>query len=158
MKTLAPIFLLLLTVPTFTQVRESNFDRIFNEPTIPRKKEIWRMLPRPEQVEVRRMNFQWGIERLNLNPEQLDYLARFSAALPTITRDEADEFQKEALELFDKDRGALLFGSIGPYENSCSVFINASMVNLLPGCPCSIGSKFNMSCSGSCAASTGCNR
>jgi hypothetical protein len=153
MKKLAPVLFLLIALPTFAQQRETPFQRIFNEPDIGKKRDIYRPLSKPEKVEVRRLNFQWGSESLELDAGQLAYLSRLSDKLPTITMNEAKDFENEALELFTLAEGHLLFGSIGPYA-PCDVFVKASMQPTT--CRCSIESKYNVSCSGPCFTTTLC--
>jgi hypothetical protein len=51
MKKLAPVLFLLIALPTFAQQRETPFQRIFNEPDIGKKRDIYRPLSKPEKVE-----------------------------------------------------------------------------------------------------------
>lgn len=149
------ILMLLLTVPAFSQTLDP-FWQIYEKETIAEKKEIWRELSAEARTHVRRMNFAWGVGHLQLSGAKVAYLARFSAALPGISDEDRDHFQREAEALFTVNEGSLLFGSIGPYV-PCNVFVKESrLAFLLPNCPCSIGSKFNMSCSGSCTTSSSC--
>lgn len=147
MKTLALVLLLL--APTAI-IAQDNFSVIYETPRMAEKKVLWQALSKDEQIEVRRENFAWGIQYLELSKDQSDYLDRFSNALPTITKDEAGAFETEALELFTYKEGALLFGSVGPFK-SCRKEI-VFIPNLQTSCPCSVGSSFNMSCSGECTA------
>jgi hypothetical protein len=128
----------------------STFKQMYEKERIADKKEIWNGLSKDEQTDARRINFAWGVGYLKLNEVQVDYLLRFSKALPTITRDEADLFQTEAVGLFTIETGRLLFGSIGPFIDKCGT------VNLQQqgNCRCSAGSSFNMSCD-SCPMATG---
>jgi hypothetical protein len=126
----------------------STFKQIYDKEQVSDKKAAWLALSKDERVDVRRINFAWGIGYLDLNEVQIDYLLRLSKALPGITKDEADVFQTEAVGLFTKDLGRLLFSSIGPYK-PCEQQLQQA------NCPCSVGSSFNMSCDGDCSASNG---
>ena len=164
MKRFAPIFILLFAIPIFAQPAQMEqamklfhasglnaFERMFNEQRIADKKAIWETLTKDEQIDARRTNFAWGVGFLDLDAVQVGYLARLAERLPTITKRQAQEFEQEALTIFPEDKGKLLFGSIGPYK-PCELM----KVNLQPNnCPCSVGSKFNMSCSGECTTASG---
>jgi hypothetical protein len=132
-----------------------HFKQVFEKGSIAQKKAIWRTLTKDEQVDIRRINFAWGVGYLNLNEIQIDYLLRFSKALPTVTGIKLDLFQAEAQLLFPKEVGFLLFGSIGPYEPCNSIIIGDPQP--VGNCPCSRGSSFNMSCNDECAAPNGCS-
>jgi hypothetical protein len=132
-----------------------HFKQVFEKGSIAQKKAIWRTLTKDEQVDIRRINFAWGVGYLNLNEIQIDYLLRFSKKLPTVKGIELDVFQAEAALLFPKDIGRLLFGSIGPYEPCTASIIIGDPVPV-GNCPCSIGSSFNMSCDSECSSPTGC--
>lgn len=127
------------------------FRRLYDAPTIAQKKAIWRNLLYSERIDVRRINFAWGVGYLGLNEIQTEYLLRFSKALPKITKDQLDVFQIEATTLFTKEQGTLLFGSIGPY----SACYTSGIEEPEGGCPCSIGSSFNMSCNNDCSSPGG---
>jgi hypothetical protein len=119
------------------------FKQIYDKGQVSDKKDAWLALSKEDRIDVRRINLAWGIGYLDINEVQIDFLLRFSKKLPGITKDELDVFQTEAVELFPKDVGRLLFGSIGPYE-PCSL-VQAT-------CNCSMESSFNM-CSGTCGPS-----
>jgi hypothetical protein len=141
------ILILILLLSTATLASNPFWD-MYEAPTIPEKKAIWRGLSHEERVDVRRMNFNWGISRLDLNDEQIEYLNNLSLALPGLTLEEADAFQLEAESLFTMSEGYLLFGSIGPYR-PCSAFIvrMPTEAMLQAGyCNCSMGSSFNVNC------------
>ena len=146
MKTL--ILIILLTFPVIAQIDNSNFERIFRKETIAEKKDIWSTLSKAEQNEVRRQNFNWVASRIAFNNEQQNYLNHFAP-----TNDNKDALQTEAIRLFTKTEGILLFGTIGPFRN-CDPFMQTSYQPV--GCRCSFGSKFNMSCSGDCFQTTTC--
>ena len=152
MRILALVFLFAL--PTFAQVKDP-FALIFGLDTITEKKAVWSTLTRPEQIEVFRQNFAWGATHLDLDTEQLRFLARLSGRLGTATLPELNEFEAEAIELFPEN-GDVLFGSIGPYT-PCSVFVEKMPItlNLQNDCPCSVGSSFNMQCDGECTTAGG---
>jgi hypothetical protein len=144
-------FILILTL-SVTTLASDPFWAMYEMPTIAEKKAIWRGLSDEERVYVRRMNFNWGINRLRLDGEQIEYLDSLSFALPGLTLEEADAFQREAEILFTVNEGYLLFGSVGPYR-PCSAFSMRMPTEsmLQPGyCNCSLGSSFNASCSGTC--------
>ncbi len=122
----------------------STFRQMYEKPTIAEKKDIWHRLLPDEKVDARRVNLAWGIGTLKLTEIQIEFLLRFSKKLPTITKDEAEIFETEALALFSKETGRMLFGSIGPY--SCTSSLQPA------NCQCSVGSSFNMSCDGECSA------
>jgi hypothetical protein len=128
----------------------STFKKLYNLGRIAEKKEVWQNLSPAERVDARRINFAWGIGYHKLTEPQTEYLVRFSKALPTITREEGDLFQTEAVGLFPKDLGRLMFSSIGSYTDK-----PCDPVNLQNSCPCSVGSSFNMSCDGDCTAASG---
>lgn len=129
----------------------STFRQIYDKGRIAEKREAWRNLLFSDQIDVRRINFAWGVGYLNLNEVQIGYLLRFSKSLPVVTKDELDVFQAEALEIFSREHGILMFGSIGPYVDTCK----ERDANLQPSnCQCSIGSSFNMSCDGDCGSSS----
>ena len=140
MRTLALVLFLLS--PTFAQ--NEAFISIFETPSVTDKKEIFHTLTKDEKDEVRRLNYSWAIEHLELNEEKIDYLNRLSKALPTITKDEVDTYEQEALQLFEYKEGLLLFGSIGPYK-PCNVFTEYQQAG---NCNCSM-SSYN-TCSGVC--------
>jgi len=150
MKTL--LLVLLLIAPTFGQQPDAEtFWRIYDTQSIAGKKLIWRALSKPEQVDVRRLNFEWGIIYLYLDDTQIDFLGRLSTKLPTITRQQAHEFEAEANKLFSYRQAALLFGSIGPYRPCNFLLVKLpTQRTLQPQCYCSIGSSFNMSCDTDC--------
>lgn len=136
-KTLTLIFLL-------SSFGQDAFWRIYNLPTIPEKREALSELTHEEKVEVWRTNFALASD---LTDEQREYLARLSIALPTMTRRELKAFETEAVRLFPVG-GDLLFASIGPYK-PCDVFLTElSNLFVRDNCPCSVGSKFNLSCPG----------
>ena len=148
------ILFLLLTIPVFGQLQsEAEFNEIFNNESLAEKREIWRSLTPEQKVDVWRLNFQWGIEHLNLTTEQLQYVAALSNSLPTITMEEARKLEREAHDLFPNDKATLLVGTIGPFVSKCNVFVKASFQPT--SCPCSIGSGFNMSCDGECMSPNG---
>lgn len=137
------ILILFLISPAVAQ----NFETIFSKPQVSDKKQIWHTLTKDEKDEVRRQNYAWGVEYLELSGEKVDYLDRFSKALPEITQDEVKEFEQEALNLFTHKEGALLFGSIGPYKPCKGVIF---MFQPIAGnCNCNMTSHFN-TCSGNC--------
>lgn len=151
---------------TRTQVRDiffaigreniKTYQSMYDLPKIADKKEVWYALTDTERTDIRRINFAWGIGYLDLTQNQIDYLLRFSKALPGITKDTVAVFQAEAEGMFSRDTGTLLFGSIGPtVDKRCG----DSRGGLQPqNCPCSVGSSFNMSCDGDCtAAGSLCN-
>ena len=128
----------------------SVFKRIYEKDSIVAKKTEWFALTKEQKVDVRRINFAWAVGYVGLNDIQIDYLERLSKKLPTITKKEAAAFETEALELFTKETGSLIFGSIGPYK-SCR-----ETGQLLANCWCSVGSSFNMQCEGSCTSTGTC--
>lgn len=122
------------------------FARMYDEPRIENKKAIWSTLNEQERIDARCENFAWGVRKLRLTAAQTEYLARFCSALP-VSQEQGRTWEQESLTLFPKEKGQLLFGSIGPYIAICPTFmVKTSFAN----CPCSIGSSFNMSCDKPC--------
>lgn len=146
------IFILILVLAATTLASDPFWD-MYELPTIPEKKAVWKALSHEDRVYARRMNFTWGINHLDLNGEQIAYLNNLSFALPELTREDADVFQREAEKLFTLTEGYLLFGSIGPYR-PCSLFSmqmpTETLIQQAGYCNCSQGSTFNASCSGTC--------
>jgi len=124
----------------------TTFRELYGKSRVIEKKEAWLKLPASERTDVRRINFAWVIGYSNLDDVQIDFLVRFSKALPNITREQLDLFHTEALGMFAKETGQLLFGSIGPYTDKCVPTNDLQPRN----CRCSIGSSFNLSCENDC--------
>lgn len=134
----------------------STFKSMYEKGRIAEKRAVWQTLTPEQRVEARRINFAWVIGYSGLTEVQMEFLLRFSKALPKITREEGDLFEAEAVGLFSKDVGRLLFSSIGPYtDKPCEKTVTAE---LQTNCPCSIGSSFNMACDAGCISSSTCTR
>lgn len=134
----------------------STFREMYDKGRIADKKAVWNTLTKAEQMDARRINCAWGVGYLNLTEAQIDYLLRFSKALPDT--DDFDAFQLEAISLFSPKDAKILFGSIGPYEpckEGLILMVKYKPYSLLPSCWCNRESYFNVSCDGPCLSPLG---
>jgi hypothetical protein len=128
----------------------TDFKRIYEREWIAEKKAVWETLVRDAQYDVRRVTLAWGVGYLKFNEAQIDYALRFSKALPSIRKEDLPTWEAEAVALFPKEIGWLVFGSVGPYKDKPCEFVKVR--SLSGNCPCSIGSSFNMQCNNECSA------
>lgn len=95
-----------------------------------------------------RANFALGFVRFDLTYEQQLFLVRLSDVVGKLDRASAVEWEAEAVRLFSRDKGRVLFATVG--DGRCiSANAMASKKAALPQCVCTTAAG-NWSCNNSC--------
>jgi hypothetical protein len=105
---------------------------------------------------VWQMNIALGIVRYGLVGDQLQYAIDLGSAIPSITRETADQWEQNAIEVkLPRNVGRGLFTTIG--DDRCPGQLAAiGKARVLPQCVCTTHAG-NWSCNDSCQGEGSCN-